>query len=365
MILHKRIVLLIMFLTIVSCSSDSTSDDGLGLIDVIGFDTGGNGVSGTWSIPKDEVIDSGAGKDGIPSIDNPVFIDGNDTRVNTYMKDEDLIVGIVIDGEIKAYPHRVLDWHEIVNDEINGEKITLSYCPLTGSALAWERVINNRETTFGVSGLLYNSNLILYDRETNSHWSQLLFRSVNGSLMHKIPKLYDIQETTWKRWKEMYPSTKILSNEQGFDRDYNVYPYGGYKKDDAVLLFPLSKKDEIIDYKERVHALVYNNNAMVYRFINFIGGKVFKETFITDTILVVGDDTLLRSFVIDNQHLNLEFQYDDSKEYLFKDNEGNRWSSDGEAIIGPRKGEKLTPTNSLMTYWLAVPPFFENIEIHQ
>src|SRR3990172_4124896 len=133
-------------------------------------------VPGDWLIPKDQIFDGGPGKDGIPALTNPQFASALST---SYLNNNDLVLIIKIGGEIRIYPHPILDWHEIINDDISGTKFTLTYCPLTGSGIAWNRVINGKETTFGVSGLLYNSNLIPYDRASNSNWSQMKMLSVN------------------------------------------------------------------------------------------------------------------------------------------------------------------------------------------
>ena len=142
---------------------------GLSLLLIIGMGCNDE-EGGVWSIPNEQVLDGGPGKDGIPSVDNPIFYD---ISQNTVYEEEDLVVGYKRDTAARAYPHVVLDWHEIVNDEINGFPMTITYCPLTGTAIGWDRTIDGNVTTFGVSGLLYNSNLIPYDRRTNSNWSQM------------------------------------------------------------------------------------------------------------------------------------------------------------------------------------------------
>ncbi len=317
-----------------------------------------------WSIPVDEVF-QGSGKDGIISIDSPVFIDATNLEVGTYMSDEDLIIGIVKGSVIKAYPHKILDWHEVVNDDVSGEKITISYCPLTGTAFGWESKVGNEFTQFGVSGFLYNSNLILYDRKSGSNWSQLRLKCVNGEFIGSDPKIVNIVETTWKAWKKMYPNTEILSNNQGLNRNYNLYPYGSYKEDHSFLLFPVSASDNSISNKIRVHAILKNPQAKVFQFKDFGNGKAIKSDFLTDSILIVGNPDMIHSYVLGAEHANLIFEYDFSTpEYYFKDNEGNKWNILGEAISGPRKGEVLSPTISLMSYWFAIPAFFKNIEIY-
>ena len=151
------------------------------------------------------------------------FTTANNT---SFLNDNDLVVGIVKDNQAKAYPHLVLDWHEVVNDKINNVFITLNYCPLTGTAFAWESISNGTKTTFGVSGLLYNANLILYDRNTGSNWSQLRLECVNGPLINNKPKLMNVVETNWKTWRALYPNTEVLTTQTGFSRTYGTSPYG-------------------------------------------------------------------------------------------------------------------------------------------
>ena len=129
-----------------------------------------NSLQNEWLIPEGLVRDGGPGKDGIPAISDPKFTQASAVD---YLKDEDLVIGLKYNEEIKVYPHIILDWHEIVNDEIDEFAFALTYCPLTGTAINWNRKLNGITTTFGVSGLLYNSNLIPYDRETDSNWSQM------------------------------------------------------------------------------------------------------------------------------------------------------------------------------------------------
>ncbi len=117
-----------------------------------------NNAGGDWLIPQNEVRDGGPGKDGIPALQTPPRVSVDDPA-NHYLEDEDLVLGYYYDGEIVAYPHDILDWHEIINDKVGGQAIAVTYCPLTGTGIGWERIIEEEETTFGVSGLLYNSNL--------------------------------------------------------------------------------------------------------------------------------------------------------------------------------------------------------------
>ena len=159
-----------------------------------------------WLIPASQIVDGGPGKDGIPSLDNPDFIDLSEA---TFIPDDRMVLGLRVGDEIMAYPHQVLDWHEIVNDEADGKSVAVLFCPLTGTGMAWNRNINGTITEFGVSGLLFKNNLIPYDRSTDSNWSQMLQQSVNGTLSGLQTSVYPVVETSWATWKELYPDSRV------------------------------------------------------------------------------------------------------------------------------------------------------------
>lgn len=218
-----------------------------------------------WLVNSEEVF-RGASKDGIPAISAPNFIAGNSAV--TFINDFELVTVVQHGNEVKAYPHKILDWHEIVNDEIGGEPFTLSYCPLTGTSDAWKRTINGEVTTFGVSGFLYNDNLILYDRITDSNWSQILRRSINGTLIGNQPERMTVQQMTWEAAKKIADDILILSSSTGFDRNYSQYPYGNYLSSDR-LLYPISYDDNRVFSKERVLNVSINGKSKVYQFSDF------------------------------------------------------------------------------------------------
>lgn len=174
-----------------------------------------NPNTGQWDIPRDQVFDGGPGKDGIPALDNPALSNASES---TYLSDDDLVLGYKNGNEMVAYPIRILDWHEIINDKVNGHAISVTYCPLTGTGIGWDRTIDGDETTFGVSGLLYNSNLIPYDRKTDSNWSQIKLNCVNGVLRGREILTFQLVETTWKTWRALFPDTKYVSISTGYNR---------------------------------------------------------------------------------------------------------------------------------------------------
>lgn len=331
---------------------------------------GGNGTVVDfleWSIPIEDVKDGGPGKDGIPSVDSPKFVFPNDAKA-AYLQEDDLVLGLVIGDVVKAYPHPVLDWHEVVNDWVGEKNITISFCPLTGTGFGWESQVGGVDSTFGVSGLLYNANLILYDRRTDSNWSQLRLECVNGSQLGDRPDLVRVVETTWSAWKKMYPNTKVMTLDTGFERSYNLYPYGPYKIQDDFFIFPVSPRNNTLPNKERVFALIDGETSMVYQFEKFGNGLVVKEDFNGKTYLVVGSQDFLVGYELVGslKDLNFEYEFDNNREEasVFTDNEGNKWSVFGEAITGPRKGVRLNNTKSVISYWFAIAAFYPNPKIY-
>ncbi|HFA47641.1 MAG TPA: DUF3179 domain-containing protein [Bacteroidetes bacterium] len=328
------------------------------------FSNGGDG--GNWIIPKDQVFDGGPGKDGIPSIDSPEF---GTIADNDIWAASDKIIAIKVGDEIRGYPHPILDWHEITNDEINGLPIALTYCPLTGTASAWKREFNGTKTTFGVSGLLYNANLMPYDRATDSRWSQLLLSSVEGKNVGLKIETYPVLETKWETFKALFPDAKVMTTNTGFSRNYERYPYGDYRTNNNNLLFPIAKDDDRLPRKERGLAVIINEKAKFYRFDSFAGGDlVVKEDVFESTDLVVFGSQNKNFMVAFNARMEdgtkLEFSVSGTDAGTVTDNEGNIWNLFGEAVSGPRAGTKLPSIDNLIGYWFSFGAFYPGLQIY-
>jgi len=219
--------------------------------------------SGSWTVPSNEILDGGPGKDGIPAIGNPEFIEAKSVD---FLNPDDLVVGYFDGIEYKAYPHKILNWHEIVNDKVDSTYFSIIYCPLTGTATCWSGNQNNESTSFGVSGLLYNSNIIAYDRKTNNYWSQIKGEAIQGSQKGTIPEIFTVVETNWQKWREIYPRSKVLSTDTKYSRDYDRYPYGNYNEIDAdYLIFNVKYDDKRLPKKQRVFAVIEGGMARVYK----------------------------------------------------------------------------------------------------
>ena len=185
-------------------------------------------------IPQDQILSGGQSRDGIPTLDHPSV----DAASASSWKDEDLVVGVVHGGEARAYPLAILVWHELVNDKLGGDPILVSYCPLCGTALVFDRRIDGRVHRFGVSGLLYQNGLLMYDRETESLWSQIEARAVTGAHIGRRLEMQRSRIMQWKAWREAHPNTTVVSRKTGYPRDYGRTPYQAYKTSNR-LLFPL------------------------------------------------------------------------------------------------------------------------------
>ena len=212
------------------------------------------------TIPESEIRSGGPGRDGIPSIDRPKFISA---RRATFMHADDQVVSVTIGGQTKAYPLRILVWHEIVNDTLDGRPIAVTYCPLCGTAMVFDRRVDGRTLEFGVSGLLYQSDVLMYDRETESLWSQLEMQSVSGRLAGKSLVWLSTQQQTWESWKQQNPNGEALSTDTGSRRDYSRTPYGGYESHDRTM-FPVPRHRSELRNKAWVAGIVLDGAASAY-----------------------------------------------------------------------------------------------------
>jgi hypothetical protein len=321
-------------------------------------------AGGDWLIPQNEVRDGGPGKDGIPALHAPPRVRIGDSE-NHYLEDEDLVLGYYYGGEVVAYPHAILDWHEIINDKVGGQAIAVTYCPLTGTGIGWGSILEGEETTFGVSGLLYNSNLIPYDRKSGSNWSQIRMECVNGSLIGVDAVILPLVEMPWKTWKRLYPESLVISTSTGHSRSYGSYPYGSYKTSNS-LIFPVSHSDDRLHPKERVLAVIQGGSAKVYRFEHLgMGLSVIQDEFQGTSLLIAGirDEYMVayNSKTWDDQVLEFSAGMDEGR---LVDQEGNEWNLFGTAVSGPRMGEQLKPVKSFMAYWFSIGAFYPDPEIY-
>lgn len=204
----------------------------------------------------------GPGKDGIPSVDRPRF--GSAAAAERFLEDDDRVIGLYLNGQARAYPQRILVWHEIVNDSVGDHAVAVTYCPLTGTAIGFDR----GGTEFGVSGKLVNSNLVMYDRATDTEYPQILAAGIDGELTGRGLEEVRLIWTTWERWKARHPDTEVLTRQTGALRNYHRDPYGSYSplggfyEPDSRTIFPVLSEDrsyppkhEVLGFRDRHEAV--------------------------------------------------------------------------------------------------------------
>jgi hypothetical protein len=211
-------------------------------------------------IPADEIHAGGPPRDGIPALTDPTFVPAAQAD---FLTPDDRILGLNLDGEARAYPIAILNWHEIVNDRIRGRPVAITYCPLCGSGVVFDALLDGRRVDFGVSGLLYNSDVLLYDRQTESLSSQIKKQAVTGPMKGQRLSALPVTDTTWRAWRETHSKTLVLSTDTGHSRDYSRDPYGGYAQESG-LYFPVSARSKRYHPKERVLGLEIDGTFKAY-----------------------------------------------------------------------------------------------------
>jgi hypothetical protein len=239
------------------------------------------------SVPKDEIRAGGPPRDGIPAIDEPRFTAADGAG---FLAPGDRVLGVVRNGVAKAYPVRILNWHEIVNDRFRGEAVVVSYCPLCGTGMVFSAEVDGRNLDFGVSGLLYNSDLLLYDRYSLSLWSQILGEAVSGAYVGTELTHLPASHTTWRDWRARHPDTLVLSRDTGYRRDYSRMPYDGYEESGRIY-FPVANRDQRYHPKEKVIGLTLQGEAKAYPFTELAGRDTpFRDELAGTTITVHFDN---------------------------------------------------------------------------
>lgn len=219
-----------------------------------------NGFEVTGSlIPTEQIHQGGPPRDGIPAIDEPEFVKASEAE---NINPDSRILGLYLNNQARAYPISILNWHEIVNDQFQQTNVTITYCPLCGTGMAFE----SKDTEgFGVSGLLYNSDMLLYDRKTESLWSQIMKTAVSGPRKTEKLTALPLMHTDWQSWKIKHPDTLLLSRKTGFRRDYDKSPYIGYDTTES-LYFPVKHQDTRYPKKESIIGLVLDGHQKVWPF---------------------------------------------------------------------------------------------------
>ena len=254
------------------------------------------------SIPINEILSGGPGKDGIPAINRPTFIS---VREATFLDDSDPGLGLTVKGESRFYPYRILVWHEIVNDVIAGNPVLVTYCPLCATGIVFERTVDGEAQEFGVSGKLWQSNLLMYNRaekeSDESLWSQVLWEAVVG--IHTGKKLSVIRSDVvrWNEWRKAHPNTTVLSQDTGAARNYGRDPYGDYYTSESVS-FGASFIDTRLHPKTLIHGIEIDGSYKAYA-DDALSGTV-TDTFAGKSIVITKTTSGELTFTADGEPLS-------------------------------------------------------------
>lgn len=330
-----------------------------------GGDAGGGDLPGTDELPTREATvplaneldafersarSGGVGQDGIPAIDDPSI--GEISEGDELIESGDIVFGVSRNGEYRAYPQHILVWHEIVNDELGGEPLSVTYCPLTGTAIGFER----GSTTLGVSGQLVNSNLIMYDRATESWWPQVLGTAVRGEHTGEALAEFRVTWTTWGRWTETHPETTVLTEETGYARNYDSDPYGEYNPEEGYYaegspMFGVMNEDDRLADKRVVVGARSEHGAIAFD----------KEH--------LREERLIEGILDESSYLGI-YDPDLDTGYVYHNPEGESFESEGGAVVdedGESHSASELPLESINAFdamWFAWAAFYPDTELH-
>jgi hypothetical protein len=308
------------------------------------------------SIPLSDIFDGGVGRDGIRSLENPKRVPVDHVEAS-YLIPEDRVIGVEVDGQAIAVPHNILWWHEIVNFDIGDTKLAVTFCPLTGSSMVFDRsAVAGSE--FGVSGLLFRNNLIMFDRDTESLWPQMMRESTCGVGTGSRLPLYPAIEMNWTGWKALHPEGSVLSSQTGFSRSYTRYPYGDYDDvDNPETLFPHPDVSERRPPKERVLGVVQGSDGGTVFPFGVLGRRPVRAVHVRSSgrdAVVLWDRAAesAMAYFRDPDVGTLGFKVE--ADQIVDEETGSVWAVNGLAVSGPLAGTRLEPVpDAYVAFWFS------------
>ena len=330
------------------------------------------------SISYDDVLSGGPPKDGIPAIDVPSYVSIADADL--WINDREPVIFVQVDGVARAYPLQILTWHEIVNDVLNDKPLSISFCPLCNTAIVFEREFDGQVLDFGTTGRLRYSNLIMYDRQTETWWQQATGEGIAGEYTGEQLTYYPAALISWADFKAEYPNGDVLSKETGYNRDYGRNPYAGY---DDINQTPFLFDGVYIDKlpaMARVLTVELNGETVAYPYTTLQELNVINDNLGDENIVVFwvkGTASALDASQIEaGQDVGAAVAYSRSsatrtlsfiaENGLIRDVETNSvWNIFGQAIEGELEGEQLTPIVAVNHFWFSWAAFKPETKIYQ
>ncbi len=331
------------------------------------------------SVPYTEILSGGPPKDGIPAIDNPKFIEI--AEAEEWLEPQEPVILVEINGDARAYPIQILIWHEIVNDVVGDVPVVVTFCPLCNTAIAFERTLDGQVLDFGTTGRLRFSNLIMYDRQTETWWQQAGGDAIAGEHTGRQLKFIPASIISWEDFKTNHPDGKVLSRDTGFSRAYGRNPYAGYDdvRQSPFLYIGPETPDQLLPMA-RVLTVDLNGDAVAYPYdvlqeIHVVNDEVggapiavfwspgTASALDSDTVALGRDVGTANSFtrVLDGE--TLTFQFDGEK--IVDEQTGSVWNIVGRAIEGPLAGAELEPVVSINHFWFSWAAFRPDTRVYE
>jgi len=326
----------------------------------------------------EDILSGGPPKDGIPAIDAPKYV--SIAEADTWLKPLEPVIRVEINGEARAYPLQILTWHEIVNDTLGGAPVVISFCPLCNTAIAFRREADGRVLDFGTTGRLRYSNLIMYDRQTESWWQQATGQAIVGELAGARLEFVPAAIIGWQDFKQTHPTGSVLSRDTGHKRDYGRNPYVGY--DDVTrppFLYQGPRIDSALPPVARVLGVEINGEAVAYPYDALETQGVINDTVGSAPVAVVwqaGAASALDAPIISEGRdvgaavaydrrvgeITLTFRMDNGR--IVDEQTGSVWRMTGRAVEGALAGQALTPVVAVNHFWFSWSVFKPDARVY-
>ncbi|MBI4539187.1 MAG: DUF3179 domain-containing protein [Gemmatimonadetes bacterium] len=331
-------------------------------------------------VPLEEIVSGGPPKDGIRSIDAPRFVSVRDA--DRWLEDREPVIVVEHEGDGRAYPYQILIWHEIVNDVVRGLPLVVTYCPLCNTALVFHRRHGDRVLDFGTTGRLRHSDLVMYDRQTESWWQQATGEAIVGAFAGEELEPHPAQTTSWADFKRVHPQGWVLSRETGFDRPYGRNPYEGYDRGKRPFAHFFNKRlDERLPAMERVAAATGEGRSVAYPFSILRKERVINDVIDGQPVTVfwaagtssaldaavlakgrdVGSSGIFRRTVGDR---TLTFEPTTDGGFVDRETRSS-WDITGRAVLGPLAGSHLEPVAHGDYFWFAWVAFHPDTDLRR
>lgn len=310
----------------------------------------------TSLIPNDQLYDSGVVEGGIPALTNPKY----DSVLASDAVIADDLLGIDLDlgGTHRFYPVQIMNWHEVVNDTIDGQDVVVTYCPLCGTGIVYEAraLMSDQKLSFAATGKVYNNNTILKDDQTGSLWIQSTGEAIQGGSIGKSLEPIPSQMMSWKIWKDLYPSGLVLSANTGFTRDYTRHPYGNYDTSKGVY-FPINHTSADFTSKWTVYGVGNEAGGLAFSTIALEGTGMMTAKLGDEPVIAVYDfDTeTVRVFKTTSKNGDVHtFSYNFAKKRLTDNENGHTWTTDGRDMVSSSTETDLVELPTVRGFWFCI-----------